>query len=155
MKGYAFVAMAAFLMGACAVEQVERGPHGGHPEEQAGALERNHEAVEGLRQVPSTQEGECQEEAEIRSAQEQTGACVSFQAVTCTVTSASHKADCLANYGTWRDDGNCFDRDRAPILGCKFSEGTEWFFSHYATATDAEVSAAVQACDNLGGSPVS
>lgn len=71
--------------------------------------------------------------------------------MTCTVYQDDHEAECLGNYGMWRTDGDCFARDRQPILGCQIGTKVEWFFSHYETATSAESVFAAQSCaDQLG-----
>ncbi len=88
------------------------------------------------------------------------GACVSFQAVTCTVFYAdaeAHSAECEADLngrppGMWRTDGDCFARSEAPFSGCELADRTEWFF-HWGLgeASDVERSLAAQGCQAQGG----
>ncbi len=109
-KGYAFVAMACYLLVACGLEAVEPDPG---------------------------------------------GACMSFQAVTCTVYPDDHAEECLAAYGTWREDGDCLVSGRTPILMCKVADGaTRYWFSWYASPTQLEIDGAHNACNELGGAVV-
>lgn len=159
MKGTACVAMMCFLLGACAFEQTS-GKEGGPALEtlRAPVLETNTPAV-GPEEAGNSSTGELLQADAVRRGRCRgplitpvvVGACVSFQSVTCTVWDETHRTECLAGYGTWREDGNCFDRDRAPMLSCSFTGGTEYFFSHYETGTDAELVAAQNACDSLSG----
>lgn len=90
------------------------------------------------------------------------GACVTFQAVTCSVyynSPAERQADCVADLngrppGMWRADANCFNRDRAPLTGCSFDDRTEWFFAWEVSNSTVEKAFAVQSCLNQGGTPL-
>ncbi len=77
------------------------------------------------------------------------GACVSFQAVTCTVYYVATDAGCD---GTWRTDGDCFARSEHPFAGCEMSDRTEWFF-HWGlgSTSDIERSGAANSCSEQGG----
>ncbi len=145
MKGTAFVAMAAFLLVACGVEQIEKRAQG----LVVAPLDTAPPAPLPASTPPSSPDAAPRPVVSGDDAGAG-GACVSFQAVTCTVYPTDHKAECEANYGMWREDGNCFDRDRAPILGCELDGVTEWFFSHYEMPTDAEIEAAKNSCADGG-----
>ncbi len=163
VKGAAFVAMAGFLLVACGIEAVEdlqpnymfaQGVPPCPPSTSSPALSIFVSASsEASGSLPSSNSSDAGVDASAPS-RTPVGACVSFQAVTCTVFYANagdHLTECGANGGTWREDGNCFDRDQKPMSGCELADRTEWFFSHYFTATEFETKFATDRCADEGG----
>lgn len=163
--------MLAFLAVACGMEQISVArQEGSHREEIAPAIDSNTAPASGAEKSGIASEASAKNPTRIGSlaagrnvtsppgggspkspGASPAGACVSFQAVTCTVYLTDHQTECLGASGTWRLDANCFDRNRAPLAGCELMDSTEWFFSMWPSGAESERIAAEQACANLGG----